>query len=123
MQLIHLFIIEILTPRICSLYRRKGKLNSYLLRFERYTENAKWEKNRWAIKLIALLTGRAMDAYTRMSNIDTNDNDRLNSARFSQKVVSGKKPPTSKNLAAHLEILPLTPKKFSGKNCHQELKI
>ena len=45
------------------------------------------------------------------------------SARFSQKVVSGKKPPTSKNLAAHLEILPLTPKKFSGKNCHQYLKI
>ena len=80
MQLIHLFIIEILTPRTCSLYRRKGKLNSYLLRFERYTENAKWEKNRWAIKLIALLTGRAMDAYTRMSNGDTNDNDRLKKA-------------------------------------------
>ena len=37
------------------------------------------------------------------------------SARFSQKVVSGKKPPTSKNLAAHLEILPLTPKKLVAK--------
>ena len=45
------------------------------------------------------------------------------SARFSQKVVSGKKPPTSENLAAHLEIVPLTAKnlvakiatKFSGR--------
>ena len=39
----------------------------------------------------------------------------LSSARFSQKVVSGKKPPTSKNLAAHLEILPLTPQKLVAK--------
>ena len=39
----------------------------------------------------------------------------MDSARFSQKVVSGKKPPTSKNLAAHLEILPLTPKKLVAK--------
>ena len=37
------------------------------------------------------------------------------SAQFSQKVVSGKKPPTSKNLAAHLEILPLTPQKLVAK--------
>ena len=37
------------------------------------------------------------------------------SARFSQKVVSGKKPPTSKNLVAHLEILPLTPQKLVAK--------
>ena len=45
------------------------------------------------------------------------------SARFSQKVVSGKKPPTPKYLAAHFETAPLTQKKFSGKNCHQVLKI
>ena len=32
------------------------------------------------------------------------------SARFSQKVVRGKKPPSPKNLAAHLEKVPLTPK-------------
>ena len=39
----------------------------------------------------------------------------LISARFSQKVVSSKKPPTSKNLAAHLEILPLTQKNLVAK--------
>ena len=45
----------------------KDKLNSYLLRFEHYSENASWEKNTWAIKLSALLTGKAMDVYTKMS--------------------------------------------------------
>ena len=36
-------------------------MNSYLLyvRFERCAENASWEKGMWAIKLNALLTGRA----------------------------------------------------------------
>ena len=45
------------------------------------------------------------------------------SARFSQKVVSGKKPPTSKNLAAHLEILPLTPKKLVAKIANKTEKF
>ena len=40
----------------------KDELDNYLLRFERYAENAKWEKNTWAI--IPLPTGRAMDVYT-----------------------------------------------------------
>ena len=34
----------------------------------------------------------------------------FDSARFSEKVVSGKKPFTPKNLAVHLEIVPLTQK-------------
>ena len=45
---------------------KMDKLDSYLLHFERYTKNVKWEKNKWAIKLITLHTGRAMDIYTRM---------------------------------------------------------
>ena len=34
-------------------------------------------KNTWAIKPSALLTGRAMDVYTRMSDTDANDYDKL----------------------------------------------
>ena len=41
----------------------KDQLDICLLRFECYAYNAKWEKNTWAIKLNALLTGRAMDVY------------------------------------------------------------
>ena len=55
----------------------KDELDSYLLRFERYTENASFKKDTWAIKLSALLTGRAMDVYTRMSDADASDYDKL----------------------------------------------
>ena len=61
------------SPKLPSLIGEKNELDSYLLCFERYAENASREKNTWAIKLSALLAGRAMDVYTRMSNTDAND--------------------------------------------------
>ena len=49
------------SPKLPSFIDEKDELDSYLLRFERYAESASWEKNTEAIKLSALLTGRAMD--------------------------------------------------------------
>ena len=49
------------SPNLPSFIDKKDKLNSYLRRIERYSENASWEKNTWAIKLCVLLTGRVMD--------------------------------------------------------------
>ena len=49
------------SPKLPSFIDEKDELDSYLLRFERYAENASWEKDTWAIKLSALLTGRARD--------------------------------------------------------------
>ena len=63
-----------------NLYRQEGRLDSYLLCFECYTENASWEKYTWAVKLSALLTGRAMDVYTRMSDTDAIDYDKVKKA-------------------------------------------
>ena len=68
------------SPKLPSFVDEKDELDSYLLRFERYAENASWEKDTWAIKLSALLTGRAMDVYTRMSDADTSDYDKLKKA-------------------------------------------
>ena len=68
------------SPKLPSFIDEKDELGSYLLRFERYTENASWEKDTWAIKLSALLTGRAMDVYTRMSDADASDYDKLKKA-------------------------------------------
>ena len=68
------------SPKLPSFIDEKDELDSYLLRFERYAENASWEKDTWAIKLSALLTGRAMDVYTRMSDADTSDYDKLKKA-------------------------------------------
>ena len=68
------------SPKLPSFIDEKDELDSYLLCFERYAENASWEKDTWAIKLSALLTGRAMDVYTRMSDADASDYDKLKKA-------------------------------------------
>ena len=68
------------SPKLPSFIDEKDELDSYLLRFERYAENASWEKDTWAIKLSALLTGRAMDVYTRMSDAYASDYDKLKKA-------------------------------------------
>ena len=65
------------SPKLPSFIDEKDELDSYLLRFERYAENASWEKDTWAIKL---LTGRAMDVYARMSDADASDYDKLKKA-------------------------------------------
>ena len=44
------------SPKLPSFIDENDKLNSYLLCFECYAENANWEKDTWAIKLSALLT-------------------------------------------------------------------
>ena len=68
------------SPKLPYFIDEKDELDSYLLRFERYAENASWEKDTWAIKLSALLTGRAMDVYTRMSDTDASNYDKLKKA-------------------------------------------
>ena len=68
------------SPKLPSVIDEKDELDSYLLGFESYPENAIWEKDTWAIKLSALLTGRAMDVYTRMSDTDSSDYDKLKKA-------------------------------------------
>ena len=68
------------SPKLPSFIDEKDELDSYLLRFERYAENVSWEKDTWAIKLSVLLTGRAMDVYTRMSDADASDYDKLKKA-------------------------------------------
>ena len=64
---------DVKSPKLPSFIDEKDELDSYLLCFERYAENGSWEKDKWAIKLGALLTGRAMDVYTRMSDADAID--------------------------------------------------
>ena len=68
------------SPKLPSVIDGKNELDNYLPRFERYAMNANWEKDTWVIKLSALLTGRAMDVYTRMSDTDANDYDKLKKA-------------------------------------------
>ena len=42
-------------------------MDAYLQRFKRFATTAKWDKARWATELSALLSGRALDVYSRLS--------------------------------------------------------
>ena len=68
------------SPKLPSFIGEKDELDSYLLCFERHAENASLEKDTWAIKLSVLLTERAKDVFTRVSDADPSDYDKLKKA-------------------------------------------
>ena len=59
---------------------KKVKIDSYLSRFEKYATANKWDKNVRAAYLSALLKGRALDVYDRLSTEDAADYDKLKEA-------------------------------------------
>ena len=60
-------------PKLPYFEESKDKMDSYLSRF-------KWDKNVWAAYLSALLKGRALDVYDRLSTEDAADHDKLKDA-------------------------------------------
>ena len=55
-------------PKLPYFDDSKDKMDSYLSRFEKYATANKWDPNLWAAYLNALLKGRALDVYDRLSN-------------------------------------------------------
>ena len=55
----------------------RDDLDSYLLRFERYATVVGWEKEAWATQLSSLLSGRALEVYSRLSQDEAMDYERL----------------------------------------------
>ena len=60
-------------PKLPSFVDGKDDLDAYLQRFERFATTAKWDKAGWATKLSALLSGRALDVYSRLSEEAASD--------------------------------------------------
>ena len=58
----------------------KDNLESYLLRFERYATAAGWERSDWATRLSPLLSGRALDVYSGLSDEQARVYDKLSKA-------------------------------------------
>ena len=54
-------------PKLPSFVDGKVNLGAYLERFERFAETATWKKDGWASKLSALLSGRSLEVYSRLS--------------------------------------------------------
>ena len=67
-------------PKLPYFEESKDKMDSYLSRFEKYATANKWDKNVWAAYLIALLKGRALDVYDRLSTEDAAYYDKLKDA-------------------------------------------
>ena len=64
-------------PKLPSFVDRKDDLDAYLQRFERFEETAKWNKIGWASRLSALLSGRALEVYSRLSEEAAKDYDKV----------------------------------------------
>ena len=64
-------------PKLPSFVDGKDDLDSYLQRFERFAETAKWKRDEWASKLSALLSGRALEVYSRLSEEAAKDYDKV----------------------------------------------
>ena len=69
--------IKAKSPKIPAFNEGKDEMDSYLLRFERYTTAEKWEPDTWVTGLSVLLQGKALDVYALMPKEDALNNDKL----------------------------------------------
>ena len=68
------------SPKLPYFEETKDKMDSYLSRFEKYAVANKWDRSIWAAYLSALLKGRALEVYDRLSVADANDYEKLKDA-------------------------------------------
>ena len=70
---VRIAFVEIRSPDLPHFLDGKDDLDSYLLRFERYSTVANWPQTNWATQFSALLGGKALDVYSRLSQEDALD--------------------------------------------------
>ena len=58
----------------------KDQIDNFIQRFERYARANLWREENWAISLGALQTGKALEAYTRLSEEDAMNYQELKNA-------------------------------------------
>ncbi|KAK3791641.1 hypothetical protein RRG08_058023 [Elysia crispata] len=64
-------------PELPAFAERKDDLDSWLLWFERFATTSGWPKESWDTSLSALLTGRALETFNRLSQTEATDYDRV----------------------------------------------
>ena len=61
------------SPKLPYFDEHTDKMDSYLTRFESYALSNKWDPSMWASYLSALLKGRALEVFVRLSRDDQSD--------------------------------------------------
>ena len=64
-------------PKLPNFNEKFDNVEAYLRRFERFAESAGWDHLHWATNLSALLTGTALDVYSRLPVSDASNYDKL----------------------------------------------
>lgn len=67
-------------PKLPSFSDGRDDMDAYLRRFERFATIAKWPKSEWALALSSLLTGKALEVYSRLPVEKASDYQDLKSA-------------------------------------------
>ncbi|XP_025116167.1 uncharacterized protein LOC112577326 [Pomacea canaliculata] len=70
-------------PKLPKFVDGKDSMDSYLQRFERHAELSSWPRGEWAVSLSALLSGHALDIYSRMPTEAVQDYYQLKQALLS----------------------------------------
>ena len=76
-------------PKLPTFEDGKDNMDNYINRFERIAEINRWPREEWAANLSALLTGRALDTYSRLSRQESDDYDQLKTALLSRYGLTG----------------------------------
>ncbi|GFO14924.1 gypsy retrotransposon integrase-like protein 1 [Plakobranchus ocellatus] len=67
-------------PKLPNFQDGRDDLDIWLTRFERCAESNSWSRKKWSSSLCALLTGRALDCYGRLSAEQAKDYDKVKEA-------------------------------------------
>ncbi|XP_071795587.1 uncharacterized protein [Asterias amurensis] len=68
------------TPKLPTFNDSKDDLDAYLKRYERYATSQDWCQEDWAINLSALLTGKALEVYSRLPTDEASNYQKLKSS-------------------------------------------
>ena len=68
------------SPKLPYFDEHTNKMDSYLTRFESYVLSNKWDPSMWASYLSALLKGRALEVFVRLSRDDQSDYGQIKEA-------------------------------------------
>ena len=61
------------SPKLPAFNENTDKMDAYLERFQRFAKNNKWQEDVWATRLSALLTGKSLEFYSRLSREEADD--------------------------------------------------